>query len=121
MCCLCHTDSATNLHLKAEEVDTLSRSYIVDAVSHVTVTLSPIERRRGVYLIGGRGLVIIYAPVLTLDPGCEKLAELHGEAVTVQMVQLLQVARLQLLQLVPLGHADLKDTETHTGHCEGLT
>lgn len=56
-------------------------------------------------------LVVGYAPVLTLDPGSKKLTELHREAVTVQMIQLLQVASLQLLQLVPLGHADLKERE----------
>lgn len=43
-------------------------------------------------------------PILTLNPRCQELPQLHGEAVTVQLVQLLQVPSVQLLELVPLGH-----------------
>ena len=52
-------------------------------------------------------LAVWYPPVLALDPRGEELTQLHGEAVTVQVIELLQVARLQLLQLIPLGHDDL--------------
>jgi len=57
------------------------------------------------------------SPVLTLDPGGEELPQLHGEAVAVQVVELLQIPGIQLLQLVPLGHPDTrlqKPTHTHT-------
>lgn len=37
------------------------------------------------------------SPVLALDPGGQELPQLHGEAVTVQVIQLLQIPRLQLL------------------------
>lgn len=48
-----------------------------------------------------------FSPVLILDPGGKELPQFHGEAVTVQMVQLLQIPGLQLLQLVPLSHPDI--------------
>lgn len=49
---------------------------------------------------------VVSSPVLTLDPGGQELPQLHGEAVAVQVVELLQVPGLQLLQLVPLRHPD---------------
>lgn len=45
-------------------------------------------------------------PILTLDPGGQELPQFHGEAVAVQVVELLQIPGLQLLQLVPLSHPD---------------
>lgn len=43
-------------------------------------------------------------PVLALNPGGQELPQLHGEAVTVELVELLQVPGVELLQLVPLRH-----------------
>lgn len=43
-------------------------------------------------------------PVLAFNPWGQELPELHGEAVAVELVELLQVARVELLQLVPLRH-----------------
>lgn len=43
-------------------------------------------------------------PVLAFNPWGQELPELHGEAVTVELVELLQVPRVELLQLVPLRH-----------------
>lgn len=55
-------------------------------------------------------------PILTLDPGGQELPQLHGEAVAVQVVELLQIPGLQLLQLVPLSHPDKMSPQTCKGH-----
>lgn len=66
------------------------------------------------FLKGRGGQTIL--PILTLDPGGQELSQLHGEAVAVQVVELLQIPGLQLLQLVPLSHPDKRSPQTCKGH-----
>ena len=41
---------------------------------------------------------------MALNPLTEVLADLHGESIIIQLVQLLQVLGVYFLQLEPLGH-----------------